>query len=151
MLHGIMAAGLQDVIEADDIGFDVHVRVVDRIPHARLRREVDHDVKLVLGKEVVDQRLVGEVASHERPFAFRVLPCQLFDLGKAVIFERDVVIVVAVVKADDLDRLNGAQEFHHEVRADEARRAGDEDRFVLQIHVFDGHFVIPLYSFLILV
>lgn len=31
MLHRIMAAGFKDIVETDDIAFNIHIRVVDEI------------------------------------------------------------------------------------------------------------------------
>ena len=51
MLHALRAAvvgvpaGLQDIVEADEVGFDIDVRMVDAVPHPRLGGEVDDDVE----------------------------------------------------------------------------------------------------------
>ena len=47
-----MAAGLEDVVEADDVGLDVGIGVGDAIANTGLSSEVDNDVELLFGKEI---------------------------------------------------------------------------------------------------
>ena len=42
---------MHQVLEAHNVALDVGARVLQRVPNPRLRREVDHAVKVVLGKE----------------------------------------------------------------------------------------------------
>ena len=51
-----------DVVETDDITLDICLRVGDRVAHTCLCREVHDNIKLILGKELVNQRLIGNVA-----------------------------------------------------------------------------------------
>ncbi len=50
MRWGRCSTRIDEVLEADDIALDVGAGVLQLIPNARLRREVDHTVKIVLGK-----------------------------------------------------------------------------------------------------
>jgi len=100
MLDRIATAGLQDVVEADQIAFDVRVRVVDGVAHSRLRRKIHHDGGLVFPKDAVHQRLVGDGAADKNMFCRRTL-CRLFDQREAVFFQRRIVVVVHVVQGDD--------------------------------------------------
>ena len=65
MLNGVVAAGLEDVVEANEVALDVGIGVGDAIADARLGSEVYHDVELVLIEEFVNQRFVSNVALHE--------------------------------------------------------------------------------------
>ena len=67
MLHGITAAGLQDVVEAHDVALDVGVRVLDAVAHSRLGREIHHDVEMVFGKKTVDEVAIGDGALYKCP------------------------------------------------------------------------------------
>ena len=120
-------AGLQDVVEPDHIALDVRIRVLDAEPDPRLRREVYDDIEVVFREDPVDEGLVGKVALDELvgvPFRF----CGLFlDFAQAVLLERRIIVVVQVVEPDDIQRLLAIQEPQHEVRADEAGGAGDEE------------------------
>ena len=51
MFAAVVPAALQHVDEALDIGVDIGVRMVDRITHAGLSREVDHHLKPVLREQ----------------------------------------------------------------------------------------------------
>ncbi len=46
-----MAAALQHIKEADEIGICIGIRIDQRMAHARLRREMDHVRKTVIGKQ----------------------------------------------------------------------------------------------------
>ena len=62
----MVAARLEDVQEAGDVGADVLVRVGQRVPHARLRGEVDDAVEAVAREQAFDRRAVGDVELLER-------------------------------------------------------------------------------------
>ena len=53
MLHRIVAAGFENMVESDDVAFDVHVGTVYGISHARLRRKVHHNRRFVFFKQAV--------------------------------------------------------------------------------------------------
>lgn len=58
----VVAAGFEDVVEADEVRFDVCVGVVDAVANAGLSGEVDDDVKMVFCKKFFYGDFVGEVA-----------------------------------------------------------------------------------------
>ena len=47
MFDGIAAARFENIEETDKIRFDVNLRMVDTVPHARLRRQIHDDVGAV--------------------------------------------------------------------------------------------------------
>ena len=49
MLYREVAASLQNVVEADDVAFDVYVGMVDAVAYACLRCEIDDDGRLIFG------------------------------------------------------------------------------------------------------
>ena len=55
MLHGMVAAVFKDVVEADDIAFDVGVGVFDRIAYTGLSSEVDYNIEMVLLEKAVGE------------------------------------------------------------------------------------------------
>ena len=67
MLDLMMAASLEDVVEADEVGLDVGIGVGDGVADTSLCGEVDDNGDGVLGEEAVDGGLVGDVALDEVP------------------------------------------------------------------------------------
>ena len=60
-----MAAGFEDVIEADEVGLDVSVGIGDAITHASLCSQVHYNMRLIFGEDAVDEGTVGYVAENE--------------------------------------------------------------------------------------
>ena len=123
---GVVAAGFEDVVEADEVGFDVGVGVVDAVANASLGGEVDDNVGLVLGKQLVDGGLISEVTFDESEVF------EDFELVEAGSFEIGVVVRVEAVETDDFSVWIFCAEALGEVAADEAGRASDEDGFVVE-------------------
>ena len=73
MLHGMVPARLQDVVKPNDVALNVNVGVLDGVPHPRLSRQVDHNVKLILLEQAVHQLAVGNATLHEAILVLRVL------------------------------------------------------------------------------
>ena len=97
VLHGMVSARLQDVVEAHDVALDIDIGVVDAVAHPRLRGQVDHNVGLILLEEAAHQLAVGNAALdghvvYARRFGTRQLP-------QAVLLERRIVIVVEIINA----------------------------------------------------
>ena len=85
------------------------------ITDTRLCRKVHHHIKLVFSESLVHQCFIRKVALDERPLAVRIAFRQLFDFRKTVILQRHIVVVVAVIKTNDVHRLNGAKQLHDKV------------------------------------
>lgn len=87
MFNRVVATCLQNVVKADKVGFDIYVRVGDTITHAGLCGKVDDDIRLVFGKNPLDQCFVGKVSFDEGSAALMLCLCQFFNFGKAIFFE----------------------------------------------------------------
>ena len=97
----------------------IFVRIGQREPHAGLRGEIDHALRLIFGEEPLDSRAVFEVGFHEMEAVARHELCQ------PRLLQSDIVIGVEVVEPDHLiapvkEQLGG-------VEANEARGAGYKD------------------------
>ena len=95
MLDVLVAAPFEDVHEAHEVAADVGLRVLQRVTHSGLGREVDHLVELVLRKKSLDPRLIGQIEMLERETLLRretieTIPLQLHR-----------VVVVQAVEPDD--------------------------------------------------
>ena len=101
----------------------------DGVADAGLCGEVHDYLGLVLRENVVDKRLIREVALDEDVFN-RAGCGDFFNFGKAVFLQADIVIVVHAVKADEVTGGDVAHKAHDEICADETGGAGDEDCFI---------------------
>lgn len=121
MFHLMMAACLEDVEEADDVRVDIRARVVDAVPHASLRREIDDNVRLILLEQRRDRRLIRQVALDKRER--RILAQDL----QPALLQADIVIIIDIIKANN--RRPEPQQPLREMKADKSRSAGDQDLF----------------------
>ena len=129
-----VAAGFQDVVETDQVALNVDVRMINRVADAGLCGQINYDGRLVYCKYFVDKGLIGDTAFNKDVPDGRV---DRVDHAKAVLLELRVVVIVHVVEADHGAASEFAAQAHNQVCADEAGRAGYQDRFAVQI---DGSF-----------
>lgn len=119
----MVAAGLKDVEEADEVALEVGARVLDGVAHARLCGEVHHDVETVLREQALDEGGIAQVAAHEGEAAVGV---GLGQHAQARVLDAGVVIAVKVVEADDCV-IGLLEQLLDEEGTDEAGRSGDEN------------------------
>lgn len=132
MLHRMMAARFENIIKSDDIRFDIHIRIGNRIANACLCREIDHNLRFIIGKNSFNQRPIGKIALDKRPAAVRLCLRKLPDLRQTILLDGNIVIVVHVVQTDDLNAINAFEQFRHQIRANKSGRSRDEDRLAFQ-------------------
>ncbi len=118
MLDAVVAAALQHVQRAGQVAVGIGMRVLDRIPHAGLRREVHDAADLGTCEQRFHRRPIGEVHAREAESLARR------EARKARLLERRVVVRVQVVEADHL--VAAREQPLADVVADEPRRAGHE-------------------------
>ena len=123
MLHGVVAAGLEHVEEADQVALEVCARVLDGVADARLGGEVHHDVEAVLSEQALDEGGVAQVAAYEGKAAVCV---GLSKHAQARVLDAGVVVAVEVVETDD-DVIGLLEQLLDEEGTDEAGRSGDEN------------------------
>ena len=68
-----MAAGFQYIIEPFQIRTDIDIRICDAVTDARLRRQIDHNLRFIDLKQNIDHRLVRDVSLNECPGRFRMI------------------------------------------------------------------------------
>ena len=141
MLHGIIAAGFQNVIEANHVTLDVGVRVGDGVTHTSLSTQIDHNIRMVLLKNAVDKYLVRKVAL-DKGIVFKFLK-----LRKASFLDANVVIVVHVVQTNDLGIRLGSQDTLGKVGANETGRTCDKNCFFHHFHSYPFLHTILLTTF----
>ena len=134
-----MSAGFQDIVKTDEVALDIHVWMIDGIADASLRGEVDHDRRLVGPEDLVYKSFVSNAALHKNmPYRGR----DRIDDAKAVLLEVRIIIIIHIVEADHSAACKFAAQAHHQVGADEAGRAGDQNRSAVQIYVGFAHIIL---------
>lgn len=88
MLHFVVAARLEDVVESDEVALDIGVGVGDAVAHACLGGQVDHYCYLVFGEDCLHSGLVGDGGVDKGPVAL-----QRLYLLQAFILDVDIVVI----------------------------------------------------------
>ena len=134
MFHFVVAAGLEDVVESDEVALDVGIGVGDAVAHACLGGQVDHYCYLVFGEDCLHGCLVGDGGVDEGPVAL-----QRLYLLQTFILDVGIVVVGDAVNTDHLDVLDIMEQALDEVAADEAGGACDEDGLALEGYIIFYH------------
>ena len=130
MLNRKMTAGFQNVVEADDVGFHVGIRVINGITDTGLRGQVYDNVRMPGFENPADSIPVREISPDE-DMTGRGRLGLLFNQGEAVFLQRRIIIVVHAVKADHSAAMELFQQPENQIGADEAGRPGDKNGFPL--------------------
>lgn len=134
MLHLMMTARLQDIVEAYEIALDIGVRVRDGITDTGLRGKIDHYGNPVFTKNLLHCILVRNRRVDECPVSAEGL-----DFAQALVLYVDVVIIGNAVNADDADIVNVSEKALDEVATDEAGCSGHEDSLAFERYVIVYH------------
>jgi len=107
---------LEQTERRDHVGVDERRRAVNRAVDMRFSGEIQHRARAVACEQIVDQRAIADVATYEA-------------VSRIVLRRRKVAEIAGVGKLVEIDdRLAfGREPVQHEVGADEAGAAGDED------------------------
>ena len=108
-----MSAGFEDVVESDQVAFDVDVRVINGVADAGLSGQIDYDRRPVCCEHFVDEGFVCDAASD--------------DHAEAIFLELRIIVIVHVIEADHSAAGEFTAQAHDKVGADKAGRAGDQD------------------------
>ena len=87
MVNAIVPAGLEDIVEADDIALDISVRILDAVPHARLCRQIDHHRRRILRENPCHRLLPRNAVLHEHKIRIPLQPPQ------PLLLDIDIVII----------------------------------------------------------
>lgn len=123
VLDRVVAAGLEDVEEADEVALEVCAGILDGVADTGLGGEVYHNVEAVLREQALDEDGIAQVATHEGEAAVGV---GLGQHAQARVLDAGVVIAVKVVEAEDCV-VGLLEQLLDEEGTDEAGRSGDEN------------------------
>jgi len=115
----MMAAAFEQVHEPVEVRLHVSLRIGERITYAGLCAEIEHGLEAVAFEELLQRLFVGQINFSEGE-ARRFL-----QLREPIALQRHVVIGAHIIEADDCAALR--QQTLRQVKADEARGAGDEN------------------------
>jgi len=119
VLHGGVTASFQHVEGPGHVAVDVSLRILERVAHARLRRQV-HDPREALAREqCADLRGVRQIELHEAEGGVAFEPLE------ARLLEGDVVVLVEIIETHHLVTL--AEQPLRRRRPDEPGGACDQD------------------------
>ena len=105
VLHAVaavtgMAAGLQNVVEADEVGLDVGIRICNGIPDPCLRGKIYHKLRLLLSKQLLHRLCVRNVPANKFPPAL-ILLRRSADLRQSPVLDGRIIIVVQIIDSDN--------------------------------------------------
>ena len=120
MLHRVMTAGLQDIVKANHIAFYVYVWVKNGIADACLRGEIDYNIRVMLLKDAVNKILVRKISLDEGIIS------KLLEFRQTRLFDADIVVVIHVIKANNLSVWLCGQDAFDQIGADKAGCSGDK-------------------------
>src|SRR6476469_7422110 len=123
MLDTVVAAALEHVERAGDVGLDIGVGMIERVTHAGLRRKMDDPLGPLRGKHRLDHLTLGKVSLDEMESVAALEP------PKTGLFERDIVIGAHIVEANDL--VAAVEQPGHRVETDAAGGAGNKSAHVV--------------------
>ena len=92
--------------------------VLERIPDPSLRRQIDHGIKAVTGKQFLHGIPVRQRFPHEAEAGQRLKQPQ------AVLFETDIVIIIQVIQTGY--QIAPLQQALHQMKPDKSGRAGNK-------------------------
>ena len=72
MVHRIAPARFEDIEKTDDVALDVDIRVFQRIPHSRLRCQVDGDVRSVIRERFQQAFFIRQIRFNEGKAGIRL-------------------------------------------------------------------------------
>ena len=136
-----VTAGFENVVESDQVAFDIDVRVIDGVADAGLRSQIHYDRRPVCREHFVDEGLVSDAASDENVLDWRI---DRVDHAETVFFELRIVVIVHVVEIDHSAAFEFAAQAYDEVGAYKAGRACDQDGSAIKIDGSFAHFSVLL-------
>ena len=120
MLHRVMAAGFQDVEEAQKIALHIGIRIDDGIPYPCLGGQIHHNFRMIGFKQVKDQVLVRQIPLDEHIVRKGL---QLLQPG---LLDAHIIVVIHIVQADDPGIRCVRQNSLCQIGADKTGGSGDQ-------------------------
>ena len=121
MLHLMMTASFQDIVESNQVALDISIRIRDRISHTSLGSQIHYHLWLMLLKEFIHHRLVSDTAIYHGK------ALKLLQLAKSLLLDMHIIVVVHIIDTHYLDVLHFLQQSQSQVAANKASSTCHED------------------------
>ena len=118
VFHRVVTTSFKDVVEADDVAFDIHPRVFDRVTNASLGGEVDHHIELIVSKKLVDKRLVGNRA-FEKLIVYPIGD-ERFKFLQTILFQTYIIVSIKIIDVHNSCALHVLKQALYQVAADKS-------------------------------
>ena len=125
-----VAAGFQNVVEADHVGLDVGVRIGNGVTNAGLCPQIYHNSRFVICKNPVNDRFVREISFIKAISGVCVFGSTFFNFSKPPFLDGNIIIIIHVIQSHNVDGRLGSEKLQYQIAADEACRTGDENSFI---------------------
>jgi len=116
ILDFVVAAGIEEIESAIDVGGEVELGRLDGWPNSGAGSKVNDGVKVALGKAALDEDGIANVSFDKGHLVFKAGDIEPLNLG--------IIVVIEVI--DDGDIVSLCEERFHEMRADEPCASGDQ-------------------------
>ena len=125
MFHRVISAGFKDIIETDNVRFNICIRICDAVSNTCLCSKIYNNIRLIFCKYLLDQYLICKIALNECILAIRLWLCKFLDFFKAILLYGYIVIVIYAVKTDYIYFFVCFQKLLYKVTSDETGWTGD--------------------------
>ena len=134
MLHLVVAAGLQNIVESNQIALHIGVRIGDGVADPGLCGQINHYCYPVVSEYLLYCLAIGYTLVHKFPIA-----AERVDFIKPGLFDSHVVIVSYRVDSDYPDIFIIRKQPLDEVTADKTGRSCHEDGLPVKVYIVFKH------------
>ena len=125
-----VSTGFQNVVKADEVTFNVGIRVGNAVSDASLCSQINNDGGFIFIKQPDDDLPICDRVVKE----YKSIP-KFFQLFQSVVFQGDVVIVGNAVYADDFQIYIVGQKPFGKIRSDKTGNSSYQDCFAVQLYI----------------
>ena len=126
----MMTASFKKVVEADEIGLDIVIRVGDRVTYTCLCCKVNDNGNLVLGEDLLDGGFVGDRIFNESPVS---VECR--DFGQTFFLDIYIIVIGNRINTYHFTVLYVVEKTLYEIASDEAGGTCYEDGLALKVYI----------------
>ena len=120
MVHRVVTAGLEDIVEANEVGLDIGIGVGDAVADTGLCGEIHHDLRLVLREYPVNESLVRNISLYE--YKIRIL----LQFLQTLFLQTDIIIIIHIVDTHYLRGIEILVYRLYKIAADESGSSGNQ-------------------------